>query len=350
MKKRTILWTALAVLLAVAFVSCTTPPPPKVNQEGQRAQDIVQGTSTPDQPATTPGSGSSAKDIVTQSGQQQGTTTPSPDQPAAPAGNTLTPEEAAYLRNYLSRLSYMVYYDEAGMQNREIAKMAVSQADRYLIEKKGLSVIDFDQIEKNKKDQQAAYQAETGGSISMMQYLAQKFNADVYVEISIAVSAEMRSGGYYGSAQGSMKMFDSSTATLLGSIAFVSPPTYSPTSAESAISNAVQASIWTAMPRMTEQAQTLIGASMSRGVRYELVVQKTQDAKLINQFERALGKKFREVEKLSFSPEETKFNIYSFMDRGKVESAVYDAAATVGLNDLYLVYMRGKSFTFNTGL
>jgi hypothetical protein len=32
-----------------------------------------------------------------------------------------------------------------------------------------------------------------------------------------------------------------------------------------------------------------------------------------------------------------------------VEDAVYAAADRAGLVDLYLVYNRGKSFTFNTG-
>ena len=84
----------------------------------------------------------------------------------------MTPEEEAFLNNYLARLQYMVYYDEAAGIDAKSAKVAVNQANRFLIEKLGLSVVDFDQIEKNKKDQQTAYQAETGGSIDLIQYLA----------------------------------------------------------------------------------------------------------------------------------------------------------------------------------
>jgi hypothetical protein len=214
----------------------------------------------------------------------------------------------------------------------------------------GLSVIDFDQIERNKVDQLNAYQSETGGTIDMIQYIAQKFNADVYVEIDLKSGAEGRPGSYTATAQGTMKIFETSTAALLGSIAFMSPPTFSPATADAAIANAVSAAVWQAMPKLTEQSKALIGASLSRGVRYELILQKTPDSKQISLFERQLARKFREVERLSFSPGETRFSIYTFQARGKVEAAIYDAAEATNLPDLYLVYMRGKSFTFNSGL
>lgn len=273
----------------------------------------------------------------------------SADQPPAP-GAPLTPEEQAYLQNYLARLNYMVYYNEDAKVEPRLAKIAVSQANRYLIEQSGLSVIDFDQIEKNKKDQQAAYQSETGGSIDLIQYLAQKFNADVYVELDFAVSTETRDGKYYASAQGSMKLFDTSTASLLGSVAFMSQPAFSPSSMDAAVANAIAASVWTAMPKMTGQAKELIKNSLGRGVRYEVVVQNTPDSRQVSNLRRALAKKVREVEQVSYSPNETKLYLYTFQGRDKVEDAVYDAAAAAGLNDLNLVYMRGKSFTFNSGL
>lgn len=273
----------------------------------------------------------------------------SADQPPAP-GAPLTPEEQAYLQNYLARLNYMVYYNEDAKVEPRLAKIAVSQANRYLIEQSGLSVIDFDQIEKNKKDQQAAYQSETGGSIDLIQYLAQKFNADVYVELDFAVSSETRDGKFYASAQGSMKLFDTSTAALLGSVAFMSQPAFSPSSMDAAVANAIAASVWTAMPKMTGQAKELIKNSLGRGVRYELVLQNTPDSRQVSSLRRALAKKVREVEQVSYSPSETKLYLYTFQGRDKVEDAVYDAAAAAGLNDINLVYMRGKSFTFNSGL
>lgn len=345
-----------AVILCLHFLSACagTPPPAAVNEESNRAKTIVQGTSTPDFPAgpVMPSTPNTASSIVQQSGQPQTQAqTPPPASPmSAVSSGGLTEEERQFLNNYLSRLSYMVYFNEQGGVNPSLAKMAVSQANRYLIEKLGLSVIDFDQIEKNKKDQLDAYQAETRGSIDMIQYLAQKFNADVYVEIDLRASASGSSGSYTASAQGSLKLFETSTATLIGSIAFMSPPTFSPVSPDAAISNAIAASVWQAMPKVTEQARTLLGASMSRGIRYELVLQNTPDPKLIGQFVKALARKTKEVEQLSYSPSESKFAVFAFLTKAKVQEAIFSAAETAAMTDMYLVYMRGKSFTFNSGM
>jgi hypothetical protein len=270
--------------------------------------------------------------------------------PTPPPPGQLSTEEAAFLQNYLNRLNYMVYYREGAEIDPRIAKIAVSQANRYLIEKSGLSVVDYDQIEQNKKDQASAWQAETGGSIGIVQYIAQKFNADVYLEIDFAVSSEQKDGKYYATAQGSMKIYETSTATLLGSVAFMSQPAFSPSSLAAAASNAVSATVWNLMPKVTGQAKELVRNSLSRGIRFEVLIQRTPDARLIGAFRRALAKKVREVEQVSYSADSTNLNVWSFVSKDKIEDAVYGAAAIAGLRDLSLVYMRGRSFTFNSGL
>ncbi|MDX9783835.1 MAG: hypothetical protein RBT72_03680 [Spirochaetia bacterium] len=367
MKLRPILkrFSLLAVIIVVA--SCATEPPvQEVNAESDRAKAIVQGSSTPDFPATpaqpsAPQAAGSTQGTAPADTSPQSTATqivqsqsglPSSSQGQSPAGLStgLSQEEQAFLADYLSRLSYMVYYNESSGLDPQLARIGVSQANRYLIEKQGLSVIDFDQIERNKKDQIAAYQAETGGSIDMIQYLAQKFNADIYIEIDAQVSGSGQAGAFSGAAQGTMKLFEASTAVLLGSVAFMSPPTFSPVSLDAAVSNALAASIWQSMPKVTEQSKALYGASLARGIRFELIAQKIPDAKQVAQLVRALGKKFKEAEQLSFSPGETRIALYGFMSKAKAQEAIYDAAASAMLPDMYLVYMRGKSFTFNSGL
>ncbi|HTX73448.1 MAG TPA: DUF6175 family protein [Rectinemataceae bacterium] len=346
--------TLLAGILLT--VSCASAPPsrPPVaasaskseapNAAQARAQAIVQGGAVVGQGNPPPAAGQNPPPAAPAS-----TASVSTDQPPPPPGQ-LTPEEQAYLQNYLARLNYMVYYNEDAKVDPQVARIAVSQANRYLIEKLGLSVIDFDQIEKNKKDQQAAYQSETGGSIDMIQYLAQKFNADVYVEIDFTVTSENRDNRFYATAQGSMKIFDTSTASLLGSVAFQSQPAFSPTSADAAIQNAVAASVWIAMPKMTDQAKALLQNSLARGIRYQVVLQKTPDSRQISLLRRALAKKVREVEQVSYSPNETVLYLYSFQPRDKIEDEMYDAASAANMPDLNLVYSRGKAFTFNSGL
>jgi hypothetical protein len=343
----------VALFAATAFLafSCASAPRP--------AAPASQAAS-----ATQPAQGNAAKDrakSIVQGGLDAGESAPaaqasasaqgpsSPDQPA-PAAGQLTPEESAYLQAYLSRLNYMVYYNENATVEPKLAKIAVSQANRYLIEKLGLSVMDFDQIEKNKKDQAAAYESETGGSIDLIQYLAQKFNADVYVEIDFSLTSETRDAKFYASAQGSMKIFDTSTATLLGSVVLSSQTAFSPNSADAAATNAIASSVWVAMPKMVDQSKELLKNSLARGVRYEVVLQKTPDSKQVSQLRRALAKKMREVEQVSYSTASTKLYLYTFQKGDKVEDAMYDAGAAAGLNDLRLVYSRGKSYTFDSGL
>lgn len=347
--KAVVFFAALALVVSCASAPPAPPPAqPQPSPAQNRAKDIVKGgaevgTAAPAATTTAAQPAQPAQPAAAVA------TPPSADQPPPPPGQ-LTPEEQAYLQTYLSRLNYMVYYNEDAKIPGKLAKVAVSQANRYLIEKLGLSVMDFDQIEKNKKDQQTAYQNETGGSIDLIQYLAQKFNADVYVEIDFALTNETRDGKFYASAQGSMKIFDTSTATLLGSVVLSSQTAFSPNSADAASTNAIASTVWTAMPKMVDQSKELLKNSLARGVRYEVILQKTPDSRQISQLRRALAKKVREVEQVSYSAGSTKFYLYTFMKGDKIEDAMYDAGAAAGLNDINLVYSRGKSYTFDTGL
>ncbi len=108
-------------------------------------------------------------------------------------------------------------------------------------------------------------------------------------------------------------------------------------------------SVWAAMPKMVAQSKELLRVSLQRGIRFDLVLQKTQDGRAVSLFRRALAGKLREVEQVSYSPEETRFYLYSFQPRDKVEDAIYAAAQASGLRDLYPVFMRGRTFTFSTG-
>jgi hypothetical protein len=358
------LFRLIAVASVGLLVSCVSAPPPaepkpapveqtqpatttpSSSQAGKdRAMALVQGgSSAPGTPAAPAGSTPAGSTPAA----AQASTVPADSPPPAPG--VMTPEEEAFLNNYLARLQYMVYYDESAGIAPQSAKVAVNQANRYLLEKLGLSVVDFDQIEKNKKDQQAAYQSETGGSIDLIQFIAQKYNADVYVEVSFTSTPSASGGKFYASAQGSMKIYDTSTAQLLGSVAFQSPQVMSTTSQESAVNNAVAASVWSAMPKMTDQSKMLVKNSMSRGVRYEVLIQNTPDSRQISNLRRGLARVVREVEQISYSPAETKLALYTFKSRDKIEDAVYDAADKAGLLDIYLVFSRGKAFTFNSGL
>lgn len=345
-----------ASLAALLLVSCASAPPmgsPGAKAQADpnakaRATALVQGTdqALPAAQAASPGAPGSGPSAASPA--SVASAAPA-EEALPPPPTTLSPEESAFLQSFLGRLNYMVYYSESSAVDPRLAKIAVTQANRYLIEKEGLAVTDFDRVESNKKDQAAAWQAETGGSVGIVQYLAQKFNADVYVELDFSVTSEVRDSKYYASAQGTMKLYETSTASLLGSLAFTSQPAFSPSSLDAALSNAVASSVWAAMPKMVAQSKELLRVSLQRGIRFDLVLQKTQDGRAVSLFRRALAGKLREVEQVSYSPEETRFYLYSFQPRDKVEDAIYAAAQASGLRDLYPVFMRGRTFTFSTG-
>jgi hypothetical protein len=333
-KSRFPMYHILTFSMVLFLIGCATSPPQRTETpESQQAKGIVQGAPSPEVPPP-------------EASPQQ-----APLSSGAQVYAPLTTDEALFFQQYIDRLSYLVYYDESSGLDPQLAKAAVSQANRYLIEKQGLSPIDFEQIQRNKEDQMSAYRAETGGSIDIVTYIAQKLNADIYLEIDAKTTFGGSPGGWTGSAQGSMKIFDASTAVLLGSISFLSPQTFSPVSPEAAMMNAITASVWQSMPKVTEQAKALVGsATARRGVRYELVLQNTPDPKAISQFEKRLAQRVREVERLSYAPGESRFVLYAFLPASKIQDAIYDAAAASGFPDCYLLYMRGRSYTFNTGL
>ena len=66
-------------------------------------------------------------------------------------------------------------------------KTAVGIANEYLASN-AMEAVDLAQIERLKKDQQKAWEAETGESIGIVQWIAQKLNADVYLEIDGAIA------------------------------------------------------------------------------------------------------------------------------------------------------------------
>ena len=352
------MWFIAVAIASIVFVSCATPgkgragspvsqPAAPSDEYKDRAAALVRGqaSETPAQPAAT---------------QTPVAASPAGAGEAALVGQPAAEGKAydAFMNNmsdYMSRLTYMVYYNEDSGLDPQIARQAVAQANRYIIERSkqdgtAISVIDFAQIEKNKQDQKAAYESAGGESVDLIQFLAEKFNANIYVEIDCSVQSDAKDGKYYASAQGSMKMFDVSSAALLGAVSFSSQPAFSPNSMTAAVSSAVMGSVWMSMPKMYDQSRALLQGALEHGVRYEVIVQNSSDARKMGDFEKSLGLRVRDVEEVSYSPNETRLYVYSFQKAASVRQALFDAAASAGMPDFNLLMARSNSYTFTTGL
>ncbi len=263
----------------------------------------------------------------------------------------VTPKEAKLITGIISNLTYMVYYDEKTVSNPFIAKTAVGMANRYLAEN-GFEYVDLDQIEQIKKDQAAAYEEETGRSVSMIQWIAGKLNADIYIEVSVDTSAKAKGGKYYGSASVSLKNFDASTGAGRGTAFYQTvPPAMSTVSTEDAVNNAVASATYNAIRKAVQQAKVYTEKDLVQGIKYSLVLQNTSDSKVMRAFMKGVERKVKSLRRISTSPAETKYEVRLVGRIEDLEDIVYDVAGNIpGLEGVSLVYQRGNSITFDTGL
>jgi hypothetical protein len=269
----------------------------------------------------------------------------------APAETAVEPtaEEKRFIARYLANMTYMVYFHDQAAEDPFYMKAAVGIANEYLTSN-ALEAIDLEQVEKLKKDQQRLYEEETGETISMIQWIAQKLNADVYVEIDGRTTGESSAGKYYGQANITLKGFEASTGRLLGSQPWNSPRTFSTASEQAARINALQTSVYKAMPIVLEQAKAYMAKALAGGIKYELVVQGSSDARAMSDFRRKLRRQVRDVLTVSQTAEETRYSVFILGSLEDLADKVLDVAEGVpGLEDLYQVVLRGKSVTFNTG-
>jgi len=269
---------------------------------------------------------------------------------AQTGGGELTAEEKRIIARYVNNMTYMVYFNEEATEDPFYMKAAVGIANEYLTSN-AIEAIDFDQVEKLKKDQQMAYEEETGESISIIQWIAQKLNADVYIEIDGRTSGETSGDKYYGQANITLKGFEASTGRLLGSQPWNSPRTFSTASEQAAKINALQTSVYKAMPIVLDQAKAYMAKTLTDGIKYELIVQNTFDTRMMSDFYRKMRRKAKDISTVSQTAEETRYEVYLIGSVEDLVDLVYDVADTVsGLEGIYQVVLRGKSVTFNTGM
>jgi hypothetical protein len=265
-------------------------------------------------------------------------------------GALASTEDREVVEKYLDGLTFLVYFNDAADEDPFLMKAAVSIANRYLAEE-GIYLIDLEIVETIKKDQELAYEAQSGQAISLIQWIAQKLNADIYVEIDAQTTGETSDGRYYGQANITLEFFESSTASLLASVPYRSPRTFSSSSELDALNNAIQSSVYQAMPVALEQVYDRMRKMAQSGISYELVILQTPDGRLMRDFMKRLELRAEKVEIVSQSPEETRYRVYLVGEISDLQDIVFDIADLIpALRGLELVYLRGKSITFSSGL
>lgn len=262
-----------------------------------------------------------------------------------------TAEELKIIRDYLSSLTYMVYFNEETAVDSFLTRTAVISANRYL-DGVNAEYVDLAQIERIKADQQLVYEEETGEAVSIIQWIAHKLNADIYIELSLNTSSRTENGKYYGSANVTLNSYNASTAEGLGSAVYQTiPPAFSKISEDDALANAVSAAVFNGMKTTVAEVENQSAKAASKGFKYNLTIINTPDSRQLRDFSKRMERDVRSIKRVSYAAEESTFEVYLIGDIADLEDLVYDAAETIaGLEGILLIMQRGNSITFDTGM
>lgn len=270
--------------------------------------------------------------------------------PTTPVKPAVDPVVTAVIDEYLDSLTFLVYFDTEADVDPFLMKAAVGIANRYLAES-GIQLVDLDTVEAVKRDQELAYEAQTGEAVSLIQWIALKLNADIYVEIDAEAAGETNERNYYGQANITLKCFDSSTAALLASVPYRSPRTFSSSSELDALNNAIQSSVYQAMPVALDQVYQRVEKMAAQGIPYELIILHPPDPRLMRDFMKELQLQTEKVQLVSQSADEVRYRVFLVGAIEDLQDIVFSISDTTPeLRGMELVYLRGKSITFEAGL
>jgi hypothetical protein len=270
----------------------------------------------------------------------------------APAGPSAA--QKAFISKYVDKLSYLVNFDEKAAGKDQVPlKSAVAMANSWLAGQ-GFDVASSTQVEKLKRDRLMAYEEQTGEQASVIQWLAQSLNADIYLEIDARLARDVRGANYYSQATVGIQMYESSTGQLLGSTpALPGPQRMSSIDQTDADSKSLQDTVYALMPRVVEQSKALLGKQYANGIKYQVVIQKAGDPDVIADFRSALKRQanIADVVTRSESDGEVVMDVYMYGrvdDLGDTIRAV--RSTVVGLDKMRQVQKRGKTLIYDSGM
>jgi len=244
--------------------------------------------------------------------------------------------------------TFLVYYDEEQDTKAFPARTAVLTAADYL-SSLGFSYVDLSQVEMIKQDQEYAFVEEQGYS-SMIRWAASKLNADYYIDTAVKVSSYAEKGNFSAAASISVNCFSASTGAGRGTAFYHTVDSVRGKTAQAAEDKAVAAAMVHAMTDLMKKSSKYFVEDAEVGSEYELILMRTPLDKAMRELLKVLQVSVSDIRRTSYSVEETHFSIRFNGRMEELEEYIYQAAKSVsGLEDMYLVYQRGNSFTFNTG-
>lgn len=256
-----------------------------------------------------------------------------------------------FISRYVDSLLYMVVPSQQAQTGNDFSKSAISMANKYLLDN-GYRAVDYAAVEALKADSATLFNQEPEtADLSVVQWIAQKLGADVYIEIDGLAQAGRENGGFFGKAEVNLKMYNPSTGELLGAVPYTSPKTFDRASAEAAAQNAVKSTVFKAMAAAVEQSKKALARDYRQGIRYEIIINNTADSKLMSRFRSKLKNEVEDIRVINQSAAQTKYAVQYFGTIEDMEDSVYAAAEAVpGLDGIELIMIRGKTLMFRSGL
>ncbi len=267
----------------------------------------------------------------------------------------VTDAERRFISRYVGTMTYMVYFDDRslgdlgdGLVDRFTMQSGVAQANSFLVGQ-GKLVVDAAQVERLKEDQRLVYE-ESGQGVTLLQWIARRLNADVYIEIDAQVSTRTSGQGHNAIAAVTLSMYETSTGQILGSIVRRSPETFSRTSDADAVRNALQSTVFQAMPDAVAMSRRQMELALTRGIRYELTIQRPADARTMSRFRTEMLAVTRGIDTISSAPEEIRYAVFFIGGSDDLVDLIFGVSDRVpGLESVDLVLSRGRSITFDAG-
>ena len=264
--------------------------------------------------------------------------------------SALQGNNVGFISEYVDSMLYMVVPNQKAKDGSTFSKSAVSMANKYLLDN-GYRAVDYTAVEALKTDSASLFAQEPEtAELSIVQWIAQKLGADVYIEVEGFVQGGRETGGYYGQAEVNLKMYNPSTGELLGAVPYSSPKTFDRASTEAAAQNAIKSTVFKAMGVAVDQAKKALVRDYAQGIRYEITVNNTADSRLMSKFRSELQNKVESIRVMHQSAAQTKYAVQYFGRVEDMESIIYSAAESIsGMEDISLVMIRGKTLMFRLG-
>lgn len=256
----------------------------------------------------------------------------------------------SFIEQYTDSMLYMVVPSKQAKAGNAFSKSAISMANKYLLDN-GYRAVDYAAVEALQADSATLFNQEPEtADLSVVQWIAQKLGADVYIEVEGITQSGRESGGYFGKAEVNLKMYNPSTGELLGAVPYSSPKTFDRASAEAAAQNAIKSTVFKAMRAAVDQAKKSLIRDYAQGIRYEVIINNTADSKLMSRFRAKLKNEVETIRVMNQSAAQTKYAVQYFGTVEDMEDMIYTAAEGIsGLEKMELVMIRGKTLMFRSG-